>query len=273
MNRLNLWSKVDMDVSQNYPILDFDPDPHAIIEPRLLYPDVDLPEHCVVCFFNDVIKKIVKEYSAKTSFSSEWENGSHLYYEIEYKGQRLGFIHPGVGAAIAGSILEEVITFGSRKIIACGGSGVLNPEIAVGHLLIPQFAYRDEGMSYHYMEPSEKVAMNPSALSAIQKVLDEKKIPYILSSTWTTDAPYRETKSRATKFKSLGCATVEMETAAFMAVADFHKAIFGQILYGGDLVIDDGWDSRSWQSREDIRENLFWLAADACLAITEEEHA
>jgi uridine phosphorylase len=114
-----------MDFPLNYPILDFDPDPHAIIAPKMLYPDVDLPEHCVVCFFNDVIKKIVKEYSAKTPFSSEWENGSHLYYEIEYKGQRLGLIHPGVGAAIAGSILEEVIVFGSRKIIACGGSGVL----------------------------------------------------------------------------------------------------------------------------------------------------
>lgn len=262
-----------MNQSQPYPILDFDPDTNAIITPKMLYPGVDLPEHCVVCFFYDVIKKIVKEFSAKTVFGSEWESGSHPYYEIDYKSQRLGLIHPGVGGAIAGSILEEVIALGSSKIIACGGSGVLDPQIAVGHLIVPQFAYRDEGMSYHYMPPSEKVAMHPAALKAIQGVLDEKKVPYILSSTWTTDAPYRETPGKAAKFKSLGCATVEMETAAFMAVADFHKAIFGQILYGGDLVIETGWDSRSWQSREDIREHLFWLAADACLAITEEAHA
>lgn len=262
-----------MDFPKNYPILDFDPDPNAIIAPKMLYKGVNLPEHCVVCFFYEVIRKIVKNHSAKIIFDSDWESGSHPYYEIEYKNQRLGLIHPGVGAAIAGSILEEVIALGSSKIIACGGAGVLNPEIAVGHLIVPQFAYRDEGMSYHYMEASEKAAMNPKALNAIQSVLDVKSIPYILSSTWTTDAPYRETPGRAARFRSLGCATVEMETAAFMAVADFHKAIFGQILYGGDLVMETGWDSRSWQSREEIRENLFWLAADACLAITEEAHA
>lgn len=262
-----------MNLSQQFPILDFDPDQGAIISPRLLYPDVNLPEHCVVCFFYEVIRKIVSDYSAREIFNSEWESGSHPYYEIEYKNQRLGIIHPGVGAAIAGSILEEVIALGSTKIIACGGSGVLAPEIAVGHLIVPQFAYRDEGMSYHYMAPSEKVAMHPSALKAIKNVLDLKKVPYILSSTWTTDAPYRETPGKAAKFRELGCATVEMETAAFMAVADFHKAIFGQILYGGDLVIEAGWDSRAWQSRDDIRENLFWLAADACLEINEEKHA
>lgn len=259
-----------MNLPQQYPILDFDPNPNAITEPKTLYRGVDLPEHCVICFFYEIIRKIVKDYSPKVLFASEWESGSHPYYEIEYKNKQLGVIHPGVGAAIAGSILEEVIVLGSRKIIACGGSGVLNPEIAVGHLIVPQFAYRDEGMSYHYMEPSEKVAMNPIALKAIQSVLDEKKVPYNLSSTWTTDAPYRETSGKVAKFRSLGCATVEMETAAFMAVANFRKAIFGQILYGGDLVIETGWDNRSWQSREDIRENLFWLAADACLAIAEE---
>jgi len=262
-----------MDNFQNYPILGFDPDPNAVIHPKMLYAGIDLPEHCVVCFFYEVIRKIVNTHSARTIFGSEWESGSHPYYEIEYKGKRLGLIHPGVGAAIAGSILEEIIALGSTKIIACGGSGVLNPEIAVGHLIVPQYAYRDEGMSYHYMPPSEKVAMNPLALTAIQKVLDTKNVPYILSSTWTTDAPYRETPGKAAKFKSLGCTTVEMETAAFIAVADFRKAIFGQILYGGDLVIDTGWDSRSWQSREDIRENLFWLAADACLALSEETDA
>ncbi len=262
-----------MDFPQKYPILDFDPDPNAIIQPKLLYTGIELPEHCVVCFFYEVIKKIANTHSGKVIFSSDGEGGSHPYYEIAYKNQRLGLIHPGVGAAIAGSILEEVIALGSTKIIACGGSGVLNPEIAVGHLIVPQYAFRDEGMSYHYMEPSEKIAMNPIALSAIKRVLDEKNIPYIISSTWTTDAPYRETPGKAAKYKSLGCATVEMETAAFMAVANFRKAIFGQILYGGDLVMDTGWDSRSWQSREEIRENLFWLAADACLALTEETHA
>ena len=38
---------------------------------------------------------------------------------------------------------------------------------------------------------------------------------------------------------------------------------FGQIVYGGDLVIPEGWDHRSWVDRKDDRLTLFSLAADA----------
>ena len=50
-----------------------------------------------------------------------------------------------------------------------------------------------------------------------------------------------------------------------MAVAQFRGVVFGQILYGGDDLSGYEWDSRGWQSRAEIRENLFWLCADACL--------
>jgi len=50
-----------------------------------------------------------------------------------------------------------------------------------------------------------------------------------------------------------------------MAVAQFRQVHFGQLLYGGDVVHMDGWDFRSWNKRTDIREQLFWLAAEACL--------
>jgi len=71
--------------------------------------------------------------------------------------------------------------------------------------------------------------------------------------------------SRVQKFREMGCLAVEMEAAAFMAVAQFRGVHFGQLLYGGDMVHSDGWDHRGWCSRMDIREQLFWLAAEACL--------
>jgi hypothetical protein len=58
-----------------------------------------------------------------------------------------------------------------------------------------------------------------------------------------------------------------METAALMAVSRFRQVKFGQILYAGDAVMSKGWDGRSWHSRKEIRENLFWLAAEACLKL------
>jgi uridine phosphorylase len=91
------------------------------------------------------------------------------------------------------------------------------------------------------------------------------KVGYRLVKTWTTDAVYRETIERTRLRKSQGCSIVEMETSAFMAVAQFRGVEFGQLLYGGDSVQEDGWDDREWQSRGNIRENLFWLAAEALI--------
>jgi uridine phosphorylase len=67
--------------------------------------------------------------------------------------------------------------------------------------------------------------------------------------------------------RSEGCLTVEMEAAAFFAVAKFRGVTFGQILYGGDDVSGCDWDGRKWQGRRDIREALFRLAAEACLLL------
>jgi len=64
-----------------------------------------------------------------------------------------------------------------------------------------------------------------------------------------------------------GCLTVEMEAAAFFAVAAFRGVTFGQILYGGDDVSGDTWDSRQWNEHTSVREKLFWLAAEACLEL------
>ncbi len=36
---------------------------------------------------------------------------------------RLGVFHPGVGAPLAGAMLEQVIARGVREVIACGGAG------------------------------------------------------------------------------------------------------------------------------------------------------
>jgi uridine phosphorylase len=42
-----------------------------------------------------------------------------------------------VGAPLAAAFLEELIALGCRKFIACGGAGVLNREITVGHPRAP----------------------------------------------------------------------------------------------------------------------------------------
>lgn len=252
---------------QPFPILEFDGEQEAILEPGNLVQPMDIPEACVICFFADVIDTLVERHDAKVIAHSISEIGQHPVYEMDFEGQRLAFFHPGIGAPLAAALLEEMIARGCRKFMACGGCGVLDREIAVGHLLVPVSAIRDEGTSYHYLPPSREVKMDPGALSAIESVLNRHGTEYLRTKTWTTDAIYRETPEKVHAYLEEGCLAVEMEAAAFFAVAQFRGVAFGQILYGGDAVIPGAWDGRTWTSRKEIRRNLFWLAAEAVFAI------
>jgi uridine phosphorylase len=251
-----------------YPIIEYDPTPSALIEPARLVKRADAPEHCVICFFKEVIEQVAAEHQAKVLLEeSNWEDGPHRVYEITHQGQRLAFLHPGVGAPIAASMLEEAIALGCSKFIACGGCGVLKKDIAVGNLIVVSAGVRDEGVSYHYLPPSREVEADPRAVQALIGTLKRGGLPHRLGKTWTTDAPYRETAALVASRLAEGCLTVEMENSALAAVAQFRNVVFGQALYGGDDLSGAEWDNRGWQSRQEVRQNLFWLCAEACLAL------
>jgi uridine phosphorylase len=253
-------------MDQPYPILEFDPAPEAFLEPRRLIRPIDAPEHCVLCFFADVIQDVCAADKARTLHTLRTEIGAHPLYEISFAGRRLAVMHPGVGAPLAAGFLEEAIALGCRKFIACGGAGVLAPDVAVGHVIVPTAAVRDEGTSYHYLPPGREVAASAAAVAAIVAVLQEHGVPYVTARTWTTDAIYRETAAKIARRRDEGCVTVEMEAAAFFAVAQFRGVPFAQLLYAGDDLSGSEWDSRDWTTHSS-REMLFHLAAEACLRL------
>jgi uridine phosphorylase len=249
-----------------YPVLEFDPAPEAFIEPSRIITARDMPEKVIACFFHEVVKKVAQERHARTIVKNVWEDGPHPLYEIEYKGQRLAFFQPGIGAPMAASLLEEVIAFGGRTFVTCGGAGVLEKEIALGHLMVVDSAVRDEGTSYQYLPAAREIQAQAEMVSVLESTLSGRGLPFITGKTWTTSAPYRETAVRIARRKKEGCLMVEMEASAMMAVAEFRKVRFGQILYGGDNLGGEVWDQRAWERAADVRENLFWLCADILAA-------
>jgi len=238
-----------------------------VIEPSKVNQAGVLPSHGVMCFFREVIAKVAEEHGAEVIHSFRCEAGDHPIYRMQYQGKPVVFVQPGVGSAHAGACFEEFIAHGVSKCTACGGAGVLDKAIAVGHVLVPESAVRDEGTSYHYMPPSREVAADPESVAAIERVLVRHKVAYLRAKTWTTDAPYRETTAKVKRRREEGCLTVEMEAAAFFAVARFRGVRFGQLLYGGDDVSSETWDDRKWDTRTTIREKLFWLAVESVLEI------
>ena len=254
------------------PILEHDPAREAVLDPDQAVPrkntvPADLAEGCVLCFFYDAIAALVADGRLRKVTELRTEMSPQPVYEFEESGQRLTLVHPGLGAPMAAAFMEEMIALGCRRFIACGGAGVLRGDIAVGHLVVPTAAVRDEGTSYHYFPPSRELEPTPAAVAAIRSVLDEQGIGYLAGKTWTTDGLYRETPDRVARRRAEGCLTVEMECSAFCAVARFRGVTFGQILYGGDDVSGLEWDRRGWDRQTGVRQRLLHLAAEACLRI------
>ncbi len=250
-----------------YPIIEFDTDRRSLIEPNRIFKDIGAPEHAVVCFFKEIIDDLLHQGRLKVIANRRTEDHDRPLFEMEFQGRRLAVFHPGVGAPVAAGLLEESIALGCRKFIACGGCGVLDRQITAGRLLIPTTALRDEGTSYHYLPPGREVSASAQAVSAIEKILQKHAVSYKLVKVWTTDAIYRETLRKIQLRKNEGCLAVEMEAAAFFAVAQFRGVPFGQILYAGDDISGEEWDSRNWQAHTGVRQNMFWLAAEACLEL------
>ncbi|MDP4095006.1 MAG: nucleoside phosphorylase [Bacillota bacterium] len=250
--------------SENYPILEFDDTYQALIEASNLFELREGFEYCVITFFRDVVEKMHAEGKLKEVAYLNSETIDIPIYETEYNGKKIHVTLGYAGAAGSASFLEELIAFGFKRFIVCGGAGVLQKDIAVGHLIIPTSAVRDEGVSYHYIKPSREIECNQEAVKVIENVLQNHNIKYIKAKTWTTDAFYRETREKVNLRKSEGCVTVEMEAAAFFAVSKFRNVSLGQILYGGDDLSGIEWDERGWKSKCDIRYTLVEISVRIC---------
>lgn len=251
-------------LQQKIPLLEYDENPHGVLEAKKLIAPIHVPEFCVITFFGDVIAEKQSRGELRQAASLHLEFQENPVYITEACGQPVGLVMATIGAPCAAGQLEELAALGFRKFLVCGGAGVLQREIAVGHLILPESAVRDEGTSYHYLPASREVACDEHAVQILERGLKERDIPFIRAKTWTTDAIYRETRDKINLRIQEGCVTVEMEAAAFFAVSRYLGVTLGQILYGGDDLSGEEWDNRSWSSRMDVRRSLVDLCLELC---------
>lgn len=250
------------------PLLDFDPARRAFIEPSEQVRPEDVPKACVITFFGDAVERLRQSGRARLVSENRWEDGPHPLSVIEHEGRQVAILQAGVGAPLAGALLEETIAAGCRSFVVCGGAGVL-VDLTVGHLVLVRSAVRDEGTSYHYLPSARYFEADQEAVGVLRQVLVERAVPFVAGRVWTTDAPYRETPSKIEERRAEGCLAVEMEAAALAAVAAFRGVRLAQVVYGGDDLSGESWDHRSWQSRADVRDDLIGICATAALRLSD----
>lgn len=255
---------------QDYPILEFDPNRSALIEPTRITQPVDTPDACVLAIMPHALAKLATTEQVEVVHEIGTGLGKLPVYRWFSPVGEVTLCNPGVGSAFAALRLENLIALGCRWFIVCGSCGVLDPGLAHGHLILPTSAVRDEGASYHYLPPSREVEVDPQALACLERVVRAEGYDPLLAKTWTTDALYRETPARVAARRAEGCLTVEMEAAALFAVAQFRQVALAQILWAADDVSGDEWDPRGFGRAHAERHSLLELASMAALALQRE---
>lgn len=224
-------------------ILDsFDPDKGAILNPERTGGRIEGFPETVVITFQPRLMELV----------AGWAGAEHLadlsvfytlpIYRIPYGGRSLGVYQTILGGAASAGLMDEVIARGAKRFVLFGSCGTLDREISAGRLIVPTAAYRDEGVSYHYLPAGDYVDLPTADQTA--EILSELGLSHVKGRTWTTDAIYRETRRNMEARRREGCVAVDMECASLAAVAGFRGVELYQYLYG-----EDNLDALDWEPR------------------------
>ena len=247
---------------------EFDSNKKAVINPSDVHKKIEnMPRVAIACFSHILFDKIVS--GGKCIKIAQIHNtGAYKdVYEIEYKNHKFALFMIGVGAPLAVGDIEDMHALGVEKFIVFGNCGVLDPDIEDCSVIIPNKALRDEGTSFHYMEPSRSIDLNKKYVLEFKKILDDLGYIYTEGVTWTTDAFYRETRDKVNKRKNEGAIVVEMEASALQAVCDFRGCELFIFFYAGDNLGGENWDIRSLYGdiKLDEKSKIAYLALElAC---------
>src|SRR5262249_51226233 len=114
---------------------------------------------------------------------------------------------------------EELFAAGCRLLISLTSAGQIVPAGQPPYFVIIERALRDEGTSHHYAAPSDYSEADPQLVAMAAAALGQSRLHALTGSTWTTDAPCRETAEAIEAARSKGVLAVEMEAAALYAFA------------------------------------------------------
>ncbi len=134
--------------------------------------------------------------------------------EIEY-----GIIGRVVGAPFAVLVAEELFASGCQLLISITSAGQILPVGQPPYVILIEQALRDEGTSYHYLQPAPYSHLHPALREMVSTHWDRELVPLHVGASWTTDAPFRETEALIAKRRAEGILAVEMEAAALYALA------------------------------------------------------
>ena len=178
---------------------------------------VDVPAVCILDPDGDIVRRLRHKGQARPF--ENWPCYHTALDTFTLAGQTVGIVGCAVGAPFAVLIAEELFASNCQLLVSIASAGQITPAGQTPYFVIIDRALRDEGTSYHYATPSEYGHADPKLVALAVDALKRKGLSVKVGSSWTTDAPFRETAEAIEVARLKGVLAVEMEAAALYAFA------------------------------------------------------
>ena len=162
-------------IKNEIPILEFDTEQTAVLNPTHENLGLNLPKKCVFAFLGAYIEEYASKNGARQVSTFVSATKHYPIYITKYKDEEIVLCQAPVGAAPAAQILDWLIGYGVREIISAGSCGALE-KFPESTFLVPCKALRDEGTSYHYALPSRFMEISEKARKAIKETILEHSL-------------------------------------------------------------------------------------------------
>ena len=195
---------------------------------------VRLPPRTVFVFDDGFYDASVKALHAR---AIDWNPRVSLGRAGRYA---VAVVRSSIGAPAAAIELEESIALGARTIVSFGSCGSLIPELPIGHAVVPTAAFSDEGTSRRY-GGSRWARPDSSLVHRLRSVFRKRSIAVREGGVWTTDAVYRESRSKARSLVRRGIVGVEMEASALFTIGRYRHVRVAGVLVVSDELAGEAW--------------------------------
>jgi len=179
--------------------------------------DGRVPPVCLLDPDGDIVRFLQATRGAERS--ERWACYHTEMWEWEDASGPIGIVGGAVGGSFAVLVAEQLFASGCEVLVSVASAGQIAPSLEAPAYVLIDRALRDEGTSHHYLPAAPFVEAEPQVVARAAAALRGADHPVVRGSTWTTDAPFRETADIIALRRRQGILTVEMEAASLLAFA------------------------------------------------------
>ena len=182
------------------------------------------------------------KYIAETYFDNPVQRNAErglLGYTGEYEGRPVSVQATGMGSPTAAIVMEELVQLGVKRFLRVGTCGGLQPDLALGDLIVALTAVAADGTAVHLVggEPHSPTAdweLIHGAVHAAKELGQPMRVGPIVSS----DVFYNPDGGQYDRWSSRGVLAVEMEAAVIFTLGALRKVQAGCLLTVSDIVVE-----------------------------------